>query len=209
MNEHGGHGCLVEPERTSKLIRIEQAWEDCQRCVLSRCGRNGIVMGVGPDDANLMMIGEAPGEQEDLHLEPFVGPAGMVLRRAADEVGIDTREVYITNLVACRPPDNRVPMFDEIAACRDRLEQLVAAIEPIVILVLGSTPLTPITGKQGITRNRGKWVDSRWSWKGKTRLIPTMPTFHPAGLLPGRIKDPRDLELFKLDIRLAYDRANE
>lgn len=189
------------------LDRVNEAWADCEKCSLARCGRTNVVVGAGPAPSPLMLIGEAPGEQEDKQGEPFVGPAGRLLRESCAAEGIDLALVYITNIVACRPPDNRIPMFDEVAACRPRLEQLVGIVKPKVIVVLGSVPLTPVTGKQGITKSRGKWTISRWRWRRDFVVVDVMPTFHPAGLLAGRLKSPDDIQLFRADLRAAYDRA--
>jgi DNA polymerase len=205
--DHAVSGELPKP--ASVIDRIRDLWSDCDRCALARCGRSNVVVGTGPAPARLMVIGEAPGEQEDHRGEPFVGPAGQLFNRALEEVGIDRGELFTTNIVACRPPDNRVPMFDEISKCRSRLEQLIGAVRPKVILVMGAVALTPVTGKQGITKHRGKWCISVWEWRRERVAIDTLPTFHPAGLLPGRLRDPADLELFKRDLRDAYDRASD
>jgi DNA polymerase len=197
----------------------------CQRCSLHE-GANTVVFGSGRPDAKLLIIGEAPGEQEDRFGDPFIGPAGQLLRVQASLVGVDfgvarlsmrspetgTHFVthgcaYWTNVVGCRPPNNRIPMFNEIGECRTRLEMIVAALRPTIILSLGNVPLTPLTGKTGITRTRGTWQTSRWKWKSEIYLVPVMPTFHPAGLLPNRIKSPNDLGLFRQDILAAYKAA--
>lgn len=190
------------------IDRIEDAWAECTRCPLSQCGRRKVVVGAGPTPCQLMLVGEGPGEAEDERGIPFIGPAGKLLRFCAQSQNIDLRtEAYITNMVGCRPPDNRIPLFNEIDACRARLEQLAVVVQPKVILILGGTALMALTGKQGITRARGKWLETEWTWKMKTHRISVIPTFHPAGLLPNRLKEPRDLELFKSDIKSAYDRA--
>lgn len=224
------------------LLRTYNYWVHEQDCGngCTRCGlrqtANGVVFGEGDPTSKLVLVGEAPGEQEDRFTTPFVGPAGQFLRKEAAKVGVDLGSVdlrlrdsktrtsiamatigascvvtfgcaYWTNVVACRPPQNRVPMFDEIAACRPRLDAIMAAIRPLAILVLGGTALTPLTGKVGITKSRGIWYESRWTWRGDLFTIPVMPTFHPAGLLGGRLKSVGDLELFRQDIRAAYDLA--
>lgn len=219
----------------------EQPREDpdgfaCQRCKLQLDPDvSSQVFGDGDADSKLVIIGEAPGEQEDRFTTPFVGPAGQLIRKEAAKVGVDLGHIdlgldpkligpsgttqfravcsasfgcaYWTNTVACRPPKNRPPEADEMEACAPRLDMIMAAIRPRVILVVGATALTQLTGKLGITRNRGKLTGSRWVWKGQTYNIPVLPTFHPAGLLPGRLKQPGDLELFRQDIRAAYDLA--
>lgn len=196
----------------------------CQRCALHK-EANCQVFGMGDPASRLLLVGEAPGEQEDRFQQPFVGPAGQFLRKHAAQAGVDlgiamlhittTRMschaswgcAYWTNLIACRPPQNRQPNHVEIQSCQPRLEMIVAAIRPRAILALGAVALTPLTGKIGITKNRGKKVATRWSWKGEVFTVDCIPTFHPAGMLPGRLKEPKDVELFKQDIKAAYDLA--
>lgn len=190
------------------LDRLNALWSDCNRCALAKTGRCNVVIGTGPEACPLMIIGEAPGADEDELGEPFVGASGKLLRSEALQAGIRLQDhAFITNIVGCRPPDNRVPMPDEIQACRARLEALVQVVRPTALLLLGGTALMSIAGKSGVAKNRGKWVDTTWTWKGKQRTIPALATFHPAGLLPGRIRDKNELALFRTDIRMAYDRA--
>jgi len=137
---------------------------------------------VGDPDADLVVVGEAPGFREDQRGEPFVGPAGEMLDRMLVHVlGLDRSQVYIANIVKCRPPDNRTPQPAEIATCRPFLERQLRAIQPRLLLVLGSVALRSLLDPDGrITRMRGRWL----AWEG----IPAMPTFHPAYLLrqPGQ-----------------------
>jgi uracil-DNA glycosylase len=217
---------------TDRLTRIYNSWvheqnggAGCERCVLHKCA-NGVVFGDGDPTSKLVVIGEAPGEQEDRWTTPLVGPAGQLLRKEARKAGVDFGDIdlrlrspetascvvtwgcaYMTNVVACRPPDNRAPMFDEIGACRTRLEAIMAAIKPRAILILGAVALTALTGKLGITKARGQRYPTKWRWRGGLFFIEAMATFHPAGLLPGRIRDPGDLAKFREDIKAAYDRA--
>lgn len=191
----------------SLVQRIQDSWDDCQRCVLSRMGRRNVVIGEGPVPANLMLIGEGPGSSEDKAGRPFVGESGQLMRQLALDVGVDLGLAYISNLVACRPPNNRVPMPDEIENCKPRLDALVAVVNPKVVVLVGGTVLMAILGKSGITRHRGKWVESSWTWKGQSRIIPTMPVLHPAGLLPGRLRSDKDLELLQSDLLAAWTKA--
>lgn len=160
--------------RGLELVRSDLG--DCRRCNLCK-GRSEIVFGVGDPDADLVVVGEAPGFHEDRQGEPFVGPAGQMLdRMLLNVLGLERREVYILNVVKCRPPENRNPLPDEIAACMPFLERQIEAIRPKVILVLGSVALKALFGADaGITRARGRWIE-----RGG---VPVMPTFHPAYLL--------------------------
>jgi len=161
---------------TSRLDAVRADLGDCQRCGLHR-GREQIVFGVGDPNADLVVCGEAPGYHEDQQGEPFVGPAGVMLDNMLRHViGVERSEVYILNVVKCRPPKNRNPLPDEVAACMPFLERQIRAIDPKVILVLGSVAYRSLLGvEQGIKRNRGRWH--------QFREIPVMPTFHPAYLL--------------------------
>lgn len=148
---------------------------DCQRCPLSR-QRNKIVFGVGNPGARLVLVGEAPGRDEDLQGEPFVGEAGRLLDRILLAMGTQRSEVYICNVQKCRPPNNRDPEPAEIAACEPFLQRQLAAIQPDVIVTLGRFAAQTLLGNQTpISRLRGHWQ----AYQG----IPLMPTYHPAFLL--------------------------
>lgn len=155
--------------------QLEASFHNCQKCKLCQQRKN-IVFGEGNKQADLMLIGEGPGADEDTQGLPFVGKAGQLMNKAFQALGIDRNEVYITNIVKCRPPANRVPEEEEATACLDYLRNQVMLIKPKIIVLLGSTALKNVLGKQyGITANRGKWIES----KG----IEYMPTWHPAALL--------------------------
>jgi DNA polymerase len=149
---------------------------DCRRCKLCS-GRTNVVYGVGSARARLMFIGEGPGADEDRKGEPFVGRAGQLLDRIIAAMGLSRPEVYIANIVKCRPPDNRDPERDEAETCRPFVEAQIRIIEPEVIVTLGKVPLQWLLRAKvpGITRVRGQW----FSYEG----IPAMATFHPAYLL--------------------------
>jgi DNA polymerase len=158
-----------------RLRVIREEIGDCTRCKLSR-GRNSIVFGVGSPDAPVVFVGEAPGQEEDLRGEPFVGPAGQLLDRMIVAMGLSRAEVYIANIVKCRPPGNRNPEPDEIAACEPFLVKQLAAIRPRMIVCLGKFAAQTLTRKDApISALRGRFH----SYEG----IPLMPTFHPAFLL--------------------------
>ncbi len=154
---------------------LEKSIEGCKRCKLYN-NRNNIVFGMGNKEANLMFIGEGPGADEDKQGLPFVGKAGKLMNEAFKGLGINREEVYIANIVKCRPPSNRVPEEDEATACLNYLRNQVILVKPKIIVLLGSTALKNILGKEySITRMRGKWIEK----KG----IKYMPTWHPAALL--------------------------
>ncbi len=154
---------------------LEKSIIGCKKCKLCT-GRNNIVFGTGNKEADLMFIGEGPGADEDREGEPFVGRAGKLMNMAFDGIGIKREEVYIANIVKCRPPSNRNPETDEAEACMDYLRNQVMLVKPKVIVLLGSVALKNILGNEyGITASRGNWVER----KG----ILYMPTWHPAALL--------------------------
>ena len=154
---------------------LEKSIENCQKCKLCKTRQN-IVFGTGNKNAKIMFIGEGPGADEDRLGEPFVGRAGKLMDMAFEMVGIKREEVYIANIVKCRPPANRNPEDDEAYACMDYLRNQVILVKPEIIVLLGSVALKNILGKEyGITASRGKWVEK----KG----IRYMPTWHPAALL--------------------------
>ena len=147
----------------------------CTRCALSR-SRSIAVPGEGRDDADIMFVGEAPGQQEDRQGRPFVGPAGQFLNELLTDAGLRREQVFITNIVKCRPPGNREPLPVEIEACRDYLIGQIAAIQPTAICTLGSPALrTLVDPKLSITRVHG----SRLERGG----IVYVPLYHPAAAI--------------------------
>lgn len=148
----------------------------CTRCRLAE-GRTQVVFGVGNPKADLMFIGEAPGRDEDLQGEPFVGRSGKLLDRLMiEELGHDRSGVYVTNSAKCRPPGNRDPQPDEIAACRPWLDSQLELIDPKVIVTLGNYATRRILDtKEGITKMRGQ----EHEWNGRV----VVPTFHPSAAL--------------------------
>jgi DNA polymerase len=149
---------------------------DCVRCKLCRAGRHHIVFGVGNPTADLMFVGEAPGRDEDLQGEPFVGRAGQKLTQIIEAIGLKREDVYIANVIKCRPPENRNPEPDEVDACEQFLFRQVDAIKPKVIVALGTfAARSLLKTADPISRLRGRVYDYRGA-----RLV---PTFHPAFLL--------------------------
>lgn len=157
------------------LAQVREELGDCKRCKLHATRKN-VVFGVGAEDTPLMFIGEAPGEQEDLRGEPFVGRAGELLDKMIEAMGWTRETVYIANVLKSRPPGNRNPQPDEIAACTPFLEAQIRAIAPRIIVTLGRPAANHILGNDApISVLRGKFHD-----RGG---IQVMPTFHPAYLL--------------------------
>ncbi|HUY64323.1 MAG TPA: uracil-DNA glycosylase [Acidimicrobiales bacterium] len=150
----------------------------CTKCPLA-AGRTQVVFGVGRDDAPLMFVGEGPGHQEDLQGEPFVGRSGKLLDTLMrQEIGIDRTGCYIANVVKCRPPGNRDPLPDEIAACRPYLERQIELVDPAVIVTLGNFATRLLLDTtEGIRKLRGATYDF-----GRGHLV---PTYHPAAALRG------------------------
>lgn len=159
---------------------LEEKIKGCQKCKLCN-NRNNIVLGAGNKQAKVMFIGEGPGADEDIQGIPFVGKAGKLMNQALKGIGIEREEIYIANIVKCRPPQNRNPEQDEINSCLDYLRAQVLLVKPEIIVLLGSVALKAILGKEySITSSRGKWIER----KG----IKYMPTFHPAALLRDETK---------------------
>jgi uracil-DNA glycosylase family 4 len=157
---------------------------DCTRCKLHGLGRRQIVFGVGSPDADLMFVGEAPGRDEDIQGFPFVGRAGQLLTKIIEAIGLTRDEVYIANVIKCRPPENRNPEPDEVASCAPFLFRQIDVVKPKVIVALGTFAVhTLLETDAPISRLRGTVYDYRGA-----KLV---PTFHPAFLLrsPERKRD--------------------
>ena len=175
---------------------------NCQKCRLC-AARTHAVPGEGSPHARLMFIGEGPGRDEDLTGRPFVGRAGQLLDKMIASIGLSREEVYIANVVKCRPPQNRAPEMDEVAACMPYLRAQVGVIRPQVIVLLGSSALGAILGPEHrITRERGAWIERKGVF--------FMPTFHPAALLRDESKKrPVWEDLKKVRDKLQELEANE
>ena len=180
---------------------LEESIKNCNRCKLWKTRRN-IVFGTGNKNARLMFIGEGPGADEDRLGIPFVGRAGKLMDLAFETLGIDRNEVYIANIVKCRPPSNRNPENDEAMACLNYLRNQVILVKPEIIVLLGSVALKNILGKEyGITASRGKWVEK----KG----IKYMPTWHPAALLRDETKKVDFIKDLKKVVELITSTKSE
>jgi uracil-DNA glycosylase len=169
----------------------------CTRCRLSQ-GRTQVVFGVGDANAELLFIGEGPGFHEDKQGEPFVGAAGQLLTRMLQEIGLTREQVYIANVVKCRPPGNRDPQPDEIEACTPWLVEQISLIQPSVIVTLGNFATKFVLNTEvGITRLRGQVHE----WHGRT----VIPTFHPAAILHGGGEKSKQFTLLQRDFALVRD----
>ena len=162
-------------ERGAALEALRTELAECTRCGLCE-QRQTVVFGEGNPNARVVFVGEGPGAQEDRSGRPFVGRAGELLTKMIEALGWTRDDVYICNIVKCRPPGNRDPKLDEIATCRPFLDRQLAILQPAVIVTLGKPASSTLLGRNvAITRTRGIWQE----WNG----VPVMPTYHPAFLL--------------------------
>jgi DNA polymerase len=165
----------VPSSGAAQLAQLEASVRDCQACRLHE-GRRQVVFGTGNPDADLVFVGEAPGHEEDVQGEPFVGRAGQLLTRIIQAIGLTREDVYILNVIKCRPPQNRNPLPDEVAACRPLIDKQLACLKPRVICALGTFAAQALLrSDERISRLRG-----RFHPMGN---ILVRPTFHPAYLL--------------------------
>jgi uracil-DNA glycosylase len=168
-------------------MNLEQVGQTCSTCTTCKLSatRNKVVFGEGNPKARLMIIGEAPGQEEDRTGKPFVGLAGQLLEQILNAVGIARDEVFIANVIKCRPPNNRNPEPTEISACEPWLLEQIRFIQPQIIITLGNVPTQWATGTSlGITKTRGQWTE----FKKLSTPIPLLPMFHPAYLLRNAIR---------------------
>jgi DNA polymerase len=188
---------ISDPAKAHRLVREDLG--DCTRCRLHQQGRKQIVFGVGNPRAELMFIGEAPGADEDQQGEPFVGRAGQLLNNMIKAMGLRREDVYIANIIKCRPPGNRTPERDECETCSPFLMRQIAVIKPRVIVALGAVAAkTLLAINAPMSELRGHWYD----FKGTKLAV----TYHPAFLL----RDPRqkketwkDLQMVMKDLGLS------
>jgi len=205
---------VSDPVKALKIIREDLG--DCTRCVLHRQGRKQIVFGVGNPKAELMFVGEGPGADEDAQGEPFVGRAGQLLNNMIKAMGIEREQVYIANIVKCRPPGNRTPEREECATCSPFLMRQIAVVKPKVIVALGAVAAkTLLAMSASMMQLRGRFYDFRPAgirsndpdWDGCKLAV----TYHPAFLL----RDPRqkgeawkDLQMVMKELGLKAPKAN-
>lgn len=182
--------------------KLRQDCENCSGCSLCDTRRN-LVFGVGNPQAEVMLIGEGPGEQEDKQGIPFVGPAGKLLDSMLEMIDLDRSKVYIANMVKCRPPRNRDPQENELAACRLWLEKQIYLVDPKIIVCLGRISAKALISEEfRITVQHGQWFDIN----GRR----VMATFHPSALLRDASKRPdafTDLRVLRKEIRSVCERT--
>ena len=180
--------------KATKLSLLKNKTIGCQRCQLAHSRRN-VVFGEGSIDAKLVFVGEAPGREEDKQGRPFVGEAGMLLSKIIEAMGLKRQDVYICNILKCRPPQNRNPIPEEISQCIEHLYSQIELLRPKVICGLGKfASQTLLDIKTPITRLRGNWHE----FKG----IDFMPTYHPAYLL----RNPHDKKLVWQDMKKIMEK---
>ena len=175
-------------DTAARLAALREEALQCRLCGL-RDTCKGVVFGEGDPRARLLLIGEGPGQVEDDTGRPFVGAAGQLLDRILEAVGLRREEVYIANVVKCRPPGNRIPTPAERAACRPWLDRQIEIIAPAVVVCLGASSAQVLLGDDlRITQARGRWYDYKGDGQGVTNETKVMPTFHPAAILrdPGK-----------------------
>lgn len=183
---------MTAPERASALAELAATAATCTKCRLAE-SRTNVVFGDGDPDADLMIVGEGPGQREDEQGLPFVGPSGNLLEQLLGEIGLTRPAVYIANVVKCRPPRNRDPRPEEIDACKGYLREQLRLVDPKVVLTLGNfSSKLLLRTETGITRLRG----TAYEWWGRFLV----PTFHPAAALRG---SARVLEEMRVDFGIV------
>lgn len=181
----------------NSIEELKESIKNCEKCKLCKT-RTNIVLGTGDNNAKIMFIGEGPGADEDKEGLPFVGKAGKLMNFALEGIGINRDSLYITNIVKCRPPQNRDPESDEIEACIEYVKNQIGIIKPKIIVLLGKIALQNILGSEyKITSSRGKWLEKDG--------IMFMPTWHPAALL----RDENKKIQFWQDLELVKNKAEE
>jgi len=192
---------MTEQKRDDSLERVAAEVRGCPLCKLARTRKNA-VPGEGQLAAKIMFIGEAPGSSEDEKGRPFVGAAGRILDNTLKKVGIERSQVFITNIVKCRPPNNRVPEADEVAACKPYLDRQIALIKPKVICILGKTAYSSLLGGSSITASRGKMVERA----GQKYFL----TFHPAAAIYNKsLLSALEADLKKLAIEINKEKDSK
>jgi len=194
----------MEKVKDETLLKIREDLGECTRCKLHK-GRNKIVFGDGNPKAQLVFVGEGPGADEDAQGLPFVGRAGKLLTQMIEAMGLQRKDVYICNVVKCRPPENRAPEPDEVAACSPFLIRQIDSIHPKVIVCLGATAAkTILNTTRGISQFRGEWLE----WRGHK----LMATYHPAYLLrnpPAKADVWKDLQKVMAELGLQLPKKSK
>jgi DNA polymerase len=195
-----GEATVDAAPRAAELAALGARAATCRECALAE-GRRSVVFGSGDADAELMFIGEGPGAEEDRRGLPFVGPAGELLTKIIQAIDLTRDEVYIANIVKCRPPGNRDPAPEEVAACRGYLERQIELVRPRLIVALGRVAAQTLLGNDlPLGRQRGQWHE--------VLGVPTMVTYHPAALLRNAaLKRPVWEDMQQVRDRLAAERG--
>lgn len=186
-----------------ELEEVKQKCEKCQKCALCKT-RTNIVFSGGVPNSKLMLIGEAPGYNEDMKGEPFVGRAGQLLDKIFESVGLSrSKDIYICNTIKCRPPENRNPLPEEKSLCREFLDKQIEILKPRIILICGAVAMESMMSmSSGITKVRGQWFEGPYDSK-------MMPIFHPSYLLRNPIAKPNSPKWFMWqdikEIKRVYD----
>lgn len=192
---------MAAQKHDDSLEKIAAEVRGCPLCKLARTRKNA-VPGEGQLSAKIMFIGEAPGNSEDKVGRPFVGAAGRILDDLLKKAGIERSQVFITNMVKCRPPNNRVPKEDELTACRPYLDRQIALIKPKVICILGRTAYSSLLGGSSITASRGKIVERA----GQKYFL----TFHPAAVIYNKgLLSALEADLKKLVVEINKEEESE
>ena len=181
------------------LNRLYGPYKQCTQCPLGALGRTHVVFGEGSPDARLMIVGEGPGQEEDRQNRPFIGRSGKLLTKTLTNLGIKREDIYITNVVKCRPPNNRNPLSLESTICKNLLLfNQIKIIKPTTIVILGSIALQAFKKEKiGITRMRGTIIT--------INNISLVPTYHPAYIL----RNPKELPIFSNDLKVAIDKSKQ
>jgi len=194
----------VDKVKDDTLLKIREDLGECTRCKLHKT-RNKIVFGDGNPKAQLVFVGEGPGAEEDMQGLPFVGRAGKLLTQMIEAMGLQRKDVYICNVVKCRPPENRAPEPDEVATCSPFLLRQIDTIAPKVVVCLGAVAAkTLLNTTKGISQFRGQWLQ----WRGHK----LMATYHPAYLLrnpPAKSEVWKDLQKVMAELGLEVPRKNK
>lgn len=194
--------------KQQKINKLRDKWKDCTKCELCE-ERSNVVFYRGSLDARVMVIGEAPGVEEDKAIKPFVGLSGKRFDKLRKLAGLKSSKIFIANVVGCRPPNNRNPSLEEFWACKSRLYAMISIVKPKALLLLGGVALGLLVKgrKEGITKDRGKILSVEFEWKNKLQQYHAIPTFHPAFLL--RNRKPELEQLVISDIRKVMELAQD
>jgi len=199
VQQLAGKSLNIKEQKQLLLDQLYAPWTNCQQCPLGSMGRTTVVFGKGNPNALIMLIGEAPGKDEDIQGKPFVGRSGKLLNQVLQMVGIQPEDIYITNIVKCRPPENRAPLPIETSICKKLLlHHQIKIIEPKVICTLGATAINYLLEEDlKITKIRGT--------KLQFKTVTVIPTYHPAYIL----RNKSQLTTLISDLEMVLNHANQ